>query len=439
MQSATQPLPPSRSQTPAPDEHNQPWITLLGHLRSQTWDTKSVVPFIPVGTPVTLFNLIHQAHNAGFVSARGKHTEFPTPGPPVTTSRAAETLWIYYNAGVDLGITSLNSATTSSRTATTKAAKVADLKPFSGNRVDYDDYHTDVLQLFNSDPSRYATDAAKINTASSYLTGSAKAWARPHMNKETGTYAWKTFPEFIKALKAAFDDPDARSTAERKLLSLTQGNRDCSQYHAEFTTHLALLDWSAETKISRFRAGLTRAVAEMLIPIMKLPSDFDEFAQLCIQIDNRIRLLKATTSYAHPAGTSRPQAVHPTPAPASAPVSAPSTSTATGTNPGPMDLSATGTRRRGPLSPETRQYRRDNGLCVYCGEKGHWASNCPRKTTRRINVVEATPTTNASTPGAATAAIQANLVPPAAVISAASVPAAVPAAVPAQVLYEAKN
>jgi len=32
---------------------------------------------------------------------------------------------------------------------------------------------------------------------------------------------------------------------------------------------------------------------------------------------------------------------------------------------------------RGPLSAEERQRRRDNNLCLYCGNGGHLAQNCP--------------------------------------------------------------
>jgi len=43
-----------------------------------------------------------------------------------------------------------------------------------------------------------------------------------------------------------------------------------------------------------------------------------------------------------------------------------------------MDL----TRTRGPLTNEEKQYRRDNHLCLYCGELGHIAAYCTYKVSR---------------------------------------------------------
>ena len=38
---------------------------------------------------------------------------------------------------------------------------------------------------------------------------------------------------------------------------------------------------------------------------------------------------------------------------------------------------------RGLLTPEEKQYRRDNGLCHYCGGKDHILENCPLTKTKR--------------------------------------------------------
>ncbi|KAI8327546.1 hypothetical protein BC941DRAFT_364772, partial [Chlamydoabsidia padenii] len=46
--------------------------------------------------------------------------------------------------------------------------------------------------------------------------------------------------------------------------------------------------------------------------------------------------------------------------------------------PQPMDLSSA-TIHRGPLTESQKQYRRDNNLCLYCGNAGHSNFDCPKK------------------------------------------------------------
>ena len=66
---------------------------------------------------------------------------------------------------------------------------------------------------------------------------------------------FKTYAEFIGALKAAYDDPDKRATTERKLLALCQLNKDYSTYHIEFSTYANVLEYDNHTKISFFKKG----------------------------------------------------------------------------------------------------------------------------------------------------------------------------------------
>ena len=45
------------------------------------------------------------------------------------------------------------------------------------------------------------------------------------------------------------------------------------------------------------------------------------------------------------------------------------------------------TRRCGPLSEQENQRRRANRLCLYCGEPGHIAVNCPHRPRRQVNQI----------------------------------------------------
>lgn len=92
------------------------------------------------------------------------------------------------------------------------------------------------LQLkFTTDKERYNTEHKKI----AYTVSSLKGFL-PQMDTATGTFQHTTFTAFFNDLKAAYDDADARRTAERKLMELKQNNKDCASYDTTFRTYATL-------------------------------------------------------------------------------------------------------------------------------------------------------------------------------------------------------
>src|SRR5258705_7252985 len=173
----------------------------------------------------------------------------------------------------------------------TQAPKIREPEPLDGTRSKYKSYITQLHLVFNSDPTRYSTEPSKVAYAASYLAGSAKDWFQPHINSETGVINFPSFTNFVQSIQAAFDDPDARATAERKLKALKQGPKDCSTYHAEFTTLVTLLGWDDPMKISYFQQGWSYEVQKGLAYHASPPEIFNDFVQLSIKIDNRLRAL----------------------------------------------------------------------------------------------------------------------------------------------------
>ena len=94
-----------------------------------------------------------------------------------------------------------------------------------------------------------------------------------------------TWEQFVAALKAAFDDPDARATAERKLRTLKQGTQDCSTYHAKFAFLGTQLCLDHLTRISWFKHGLTYEVSKMMIT-QPVTEDFNIYVQQAIVINH---------------------------------------------------------------------------------------------------------------------------------------------------------
>ena len=145
--------------------------------------------------------------------------------------------------------------------------------------------------IFNWDPARYTgtnADNAKIAYAASYLSRSAKEWFQPHVNETTGAISFPTWTEFVAALCAAFEDPDANQTAYNKIGTLKQ-EKDCSSYYAAFVSLATVIGIDERTKISFFKKGLHAELKKALSYQVTLLTGFEEFVQACIKIDNQIR------------------------------------------------------------------------------------------------------------------------------------------------------
>lgn len=307
--------------------------------------------------------------------------------------------------------------------ATIRPPKVADPEFFTGERDKFEGFLSQLSLKFATDPTTFASSAARIAFAGSFLRGRAEEWFRPHVEPETGRISFASYEEFVAQFKAAFADPDAIATATRRLQALRQGSKSASAYHAEFASIMSRLKWDEKAQISTFRDGLRDEIKDLLIA-REVPASFSEFVALIIKLDNawharqeekKLSALRASGRTANNQGGSR-SASSPSSGPAPAASAAPSTSS--GTAPGPMELDAAG---RGKLTRKERMRRRANNLCMFCGKAGHWLKDCPESTKKGGNK-KGGGRQNAS---AATAA-----------------PAAPPAAAPAQVLYsteESKN
>lgn len=56
------------------------------------------------------------------------------------------------------------------------------------------------------------------------------------------------------------------------------------------------------------------------------------------------------------------------------------------------------TRKRGPLTDEQKEHRRDHNLCMYCGDPEHGITECFRRPTKRKTVPDMTNPENPVSP-----------------------------------------
>ena len=408
---------PAPTLPPYTDEEER-WIRLRDSLdptQHLPLDINSA--FYPTNTFVHILPAVDEAFNAGLMTGTGVPTTFNYVKLP-RSSAGMHCQRLYYQNGLPNGIRQrLGAAAPAPATAPTtqrdRAPKLNPPKLFDGTGSEYKSFIMQLNLIFNSDPDRYTganADDAKIAYAVSFLAGSAKEWFQPHVNETTGAISFPTWTEFVTALRAAFDDPDAYQTVYTKISTIRQ-ERICSSYHAAFVPLGTILGIDECTKISFFKKALNGELKKALSYQITLPDIFDEFVQACIKINNQIRANKEARD-----AIPRTQGGQFAPAPA--------VSTSTGTHSGPIDLSGARycSQNGGPVTDQEKKRRRDNSLCLYCGSSGHWASQCPHKRSRGKPSAAAAATSEGGVP-----------IPPAVpVLSSASV-------APAQVLYEAKN
>ena len=67
--------------------------------------------------------------------------------------------------------------------------------------------------------------------------------------------AYTTFEEFIKALKAAFNNPDTVIIFAYDFQHLWQGKKIISKYYAKFLTLFARLNWNKDILVHHFKEG----------------------------------------------------------------------------------------------------------------------------------------------------------------------------------------
>ncbi len=142
-----------------------------------------------------------------------------------------------------------------------------------------------------------------------------------------------------------FEHPAKGRGAGEQLLALSQGRKTAADYALSFRTLAAQTTWVEDTLKLLFRRGLN-AELQSELACRDEGRTLSQFIELTIHIDNLIRARRMVRS-----------------APRSPPRSQ---------NAGePMQLGFT------PLTPQERERRMQNQLCLYCGQAGHMRNTCP--------------------------------------------------------------
>uniref|UniRef100_A0AAR2KLN8 CCHC-type domain-containing protein n=1 Tax=Pygocentrus nattereri TaxID=42514 RepID=A0AAR2KLN8_PYGNA len=198
-------------------------------------------------------------------------------------------------------------------------------------------------------PSQFRLETDKVHFVISLLTGRAKEWATALWTVNSAILQSES--RFLSQFKAVFDHSSTGKEVGSQICDLKQGTRSAADYALDFRMLAAGSGWGEPALKTMFMRGLSEDVQAELVfrgPELTLNQAIEAAISLDTLLRGRRRLLRE----------SLPPVFLGEPSPREAE---------------PMQLGRT------RLTPEEKQRRRREGLCLYCGQAGHLCSSCPTR------------------------------------------------------------
>ena len=233
------------------------------------------------------------------------------------------------------------------------------------------------------------TDRLKTVYFSMYLKdGSPRSWYYMIEHDPSKSHLLDDYDLFLESFKKHFGDSNRHATALAAMKNLVQTG-SCAAFASRFRELLVDLDYTERHKIDEFRAKLKSHVKDAIAyrGNANLPTSFDDFVALCIDLDDtghqraseRLAESKHAQKQSSHSSKSSSNSKFNSNSSTNQPAAAAAAPVASSSDVVPMEIDAI---RRGPLSAEEKQRRRNLGLCLYCGQGKHLVPDCPNMSER---------------------------------------------------------
>ena len=288
-------------------------------------------------------------------------------------------------------------------------------------------FFTQLELVFRARPRTFDTDERKVTYAISFLRGTALQWFEPYLLEgmsDNPPVFMSDYSAFQEELRVNFGPYDATGAAEHDLENLRMAdNQRIAKYITQFSRLATQVRWGPAALRYQFYRGLPDRLKDRISEVGK-PNTLSELRELAQSLDHRYWERRAERSR-ETSGTSKSggksgsnsnsnseqrssgqssSSASRTPQKSSDRQSGTPSSKASGnkskSDKTPPKPYADKLGKDGKLTPEERQRRISKGLCLFCGEAGHSANACPKKSNpqAKARAAQATPAPDSETP-----------------------------------------
>lgn len=260
-------------------------------------------------------------------------------------------------------------------------------------------FFTQLELVFKARPKTFDTEEKRVTYAISFLKGTPLQWFEPYLleiDSDSPPDFMSDYRVFQEELRINFGPYDVTGSAEHELENLHMtDNHKIAKYITQFARLATQTRWGQEALRYQFYRGLPDRIKDRISEVGK-PTNLHALRTLAQQIDHRYWERKTERSREGGNSGNKPKSDKP----------ADNKSASTGSSDNKSQAKASGSKsdnsasrsnqgqqkndkppkpyadklgKDGKLTPEERQRRFTNNLCLFCGKAGHSAKDCRQK------------------------------------------------------------